>query len=385
MDNQPQDLNQNVDSTMNPTPNTEAFQPQGQDFSYFDPTQNPQTPAQPEQYFDTSSYPTTPEQPGFSEQIQPDYSAPSQDFSDPNLQPQNISAVSDYSGEVNPNLDPNLSAPLESANTFIEQKTGNKKLFIIAGVVIAVLVLIAGTLVYLNTRNTNDVNNPTPLPGEQAPTPNPELDKQEEKVDVSLTGGDNTPATKARTNSKKKIDLDWNLKSFISPVIDESGNCIVLETCGPDSDKDKDGFTTLQEFQFSTDPLNEDTDADKVADGDEVFVFYSDPKTADSDGDTYKDGDELTACYDPILNSNDNISLSRQTAIGNNVSLKQLHEPTIGTIKTSGASQGDVNSKGVNSVKCVKPASEDSNTGGTSTPTDSDKSDVQDSEKVQTN
>jgi hypothetical protein len=385
MDNQPQDLNQNVDSTLNPTPNTEAFQPQGQDFSYFDPTQNPQTPAQPEQYFDTSSYPTTPEQPGFSEQVQPEYSAANQDFSDPNLPPQNISAVADYSGEVNPNLDPNLQEPLESANTFIEQKTGNKKLFIIAGVVIAVLVLIAGTLVYLNTRNINDVNNPTPLPSEQTPTPNPELDKQEEKVDVSLTGGDNTPATKARTNSKKKIDLDWNLKSFISPVIDENGNCIVLETCGPDSDKDKDGLTTLQEFQFGTDPLNEDTDADKVADGDEVFVFYSDPKTADSDGDTYKDGDELTACYDPILNSNDNISLSRQTTIGNNVSLKQLHEPTISTIKTSGASQGDVNSKGVNSVKCVKPASEDTNTGGTSTPSNSDKSEVQDSEKVQTN
>jgi hypothetical protein len=361
MDNQPQNIDPNnpnfTPTPVDPTPI--------QDFSYFDPTQSQnieQTAAAPDYY--------NPEVP----EIQTDFSTTSQaDFTQPPTVNQYNSPLDpavnpDFTGTTQPidqiytGAQPSYTDPavgytdqaVPAENTFVEQKTGNKRLLIIAGAIIGLLVVVASTLVFLNRPGTTNTN---PIASEQAPVSNPDLNKPKEtKIDTTTTGGDNTPATKARVNSLSKMNTDWLKKKFVSPIIDESGTCIVLETCGDDADKDKDGLTTLQEFQFDTDPQNEDTDTDTIADGDEVFVYYSDPKKADSDDDKFKDGEEIAACYDSIVVADTTISTERLTAIGNNVSLKQLHEPTLKTIKSAGATQSDVNSKGVSTAKCGKPA-----------------------------
>jgi hypothetical protein len=372
MDTQPQNIDPNnpnfTPTPVDPTPT--------QDFSYFDPTQSQNL----EQTSVASDYytPQVPEiQTDFPTQPQPDFTqTPPVDQYNPQSDPtittdfsgssQQVEQI--YTGVQQPFADSVnglASQAIPTENTFVEQKTGNKRLLIIAGAIIGLLVIVASTLVFLNRPGTT---NTTPIASEQTPVSNPDLNKpQEVKVDTVATGGDNTPATKARVNSLLKIETDWLKKKFVSPIIDESGTCIVLETCGDDADKDKDGLTTLQEFQFDTDPQNEDTDTDNIADGDEVFIYYSDPKKADSDDDKFKDGEEIAACYDSIVVADTTISTERLTAIGNNVSLKQLHEPTLKTIKSAGATQSDVNSKGVSTAKCGKPAPATTTPASTST------------------
>jgi hypothetical protein len=361
MDNQPQNIDpNNPNFTPNPVEPTST-----QDFSYFDPTQSQNL----EQTTTASDYynPQVPEiQTDFSSTTQTDFvQPPVVDQYNPQLEPTlnpDFSSTSQPAEQIYTGAQPAYTEPVNtfvdqaapSENTFVEQKTGNKRLLIIAGAIIGLLVVVASTLVFLNRPSTI---NTTPIPSEQTPVANSDLNKPKEiKIDTATTGGNDTPATKARVNSLGKIETDWLKKKFVSPIIDESGTCIVLETCGDDADKDKDGLTTLQEFQFDSDPQNEDTDADNIADGDEVFIYYSDPKKADSDDDKFKDGEEIAACYDSIVVADTTISTERLTTIGNNVSLKQLHEPTLKTIKSAGATQSDVNSKGVSTAKCGKPA-----------------------------
>jgi hypothetical protein len=328
----------------------ENFQPQAnnfseapQDYSYFDPTlvQEPQAQAPTADYYNTGEY--------------VNYEAPqgaSQDF------------YNQSTGAIDPNLgvapiapiDPLAQGTAEVQNTFTEQKTGNRKLLFIAIGAVVVLLLAAGSLVFLNFNNKNTkTETPTSEPAVSTIVSKP---NETPKIDNTSTGGDNTPASKARKNFDSKTTQDWNKKSFTSPSIDAEGNCIVLETCGTDSDKDRDGLSTVQEYQFGTDPLNEDTDTDGISDGDEIFVYYSDPGNKDTDNDTYSDSDEVVSCFDPIVISVDNISTSRLTTIGNNVSLKTLHEPTIKTLKAKAASQVDLNSKATVSAKCLKPATD---------------------------
>lgn len=59
------------------------------------------------------------------------------------------------------------------------------------------------------------------------------------------------------------------------------------------ADEDNDGLDDLQEFENGTDPNNEDTDADGLADGNEVNTHGSDPNDPDTDGDGLSDGDEV--------------------------------------------------------------------------------------------
>jgi hypothetical protein len=323
------------------------FSTPSQDFSYFDPTQiqEPQVQAPTADYYNTGDY--------SNYGVAPQDTTP-QDFY---TQPDNTSYQDPNLGVVPiANIGSPASTENEVQNTFTEQKTGNRKLLFITIAAVVILMIAAGTLVYFNINKTSKTDTATSQPSTSssiiaAPEP-------AQKVDNTVTGGDNTPATKARKNFDSKVTQDWNKKSFTSPSIDAEGNCIVLETCGIDSDKDRDGLSTIQEYQFGTDPLNEDTDADGISDGDEIFVYYSDPYNKDTDSDTYSDSEEIVACFDPNIASADNFSQTRLTTIGNNVSLKTLHEPTIKTLKSKSATQVDLNSKATVFAKCVKPASD---------------------------
>ena len=58
-------------------------------------------------------------------------------------------------------------------------------------------------------------------------------------------------------------------------------------------DTDGDGLTNQQEVEIGTDPLNPDTDADELGDGEEYLRQGTDPLNQDSDGDTLSDGEEV--------------------------------------------------------------------------------------------
>lgn len=64
-------------------------------------------------------------------------------------------------------------------------------------------------------------------------------------------------------------------------------------------DTDNDSLDDVREKDIGTDPLNWDTDADELGDGDEVIIWKTDPLNPDTDGDTYKDGAEVKNGYNP--------------------------------------------------------------------------------------
>jgi len=59
------------------------------------------------------------------------------------------------------------------------------------------------------------------------------------------------------------------------------------------SDVDDDGLTYQEERNLSTDPFNDDTDGDKLLDGDEVNIYHTNPLSQDTDGDGHSDYDEI--------------------------------------------------------------------------------------------
>jgi hypothetical protein len=68
------------------------------------------------------------------------------------------------------------------------------------------------------------------------------------------------------------------------------------------TDQDADNAPDELEPGLGLDPSNPDTDADHVADGDELNIYGTDPAVADTDGDGILDGEELFATHtDPLV------------------------------------------------------------------------------------
>ena len=64
-------------------------------------------------------------------------------------------------------------------------------------------------------------------------------------------------------------------------------------TVATESDLDADNYPDALEWDLGLDPTNVDTDADGVADGDELNIYGTEPTVADTDGDGIVDGGEL--------------------------------------------------------------------------------------------
>jgi hypothetical protein len=68
------------------------------------------------------------------------------------------------------------------------------------------------------------------------------------------------------------------------------------------TDQDADNYADDLEPGLGLDPTNPDTDADGVADGDELNIYGTDPLAADTDGDGVFDGEELFGIFtDPLV------------------------------------------------------------------------------------
>lgn len=67
-------------------------------------------------------------------------------------------------------------------------------------------------------------------------------------------------------------------------------------------DQDADNYADELEWDLGLDPNNADTDADGVADGDELNIYGTDPLAVDTDGDGVFDGEELFGIStDPLV------------------------------------------------------------------------------------
>ncbi|KKM05608.1 hypothetical protein LCGC14_1752360 [marine sediment metagenome] len=84
-------------------------------------------------------------------------------------------------------------------------------------------------------------------------------------------------------------------------ALDVAGNSIVesitIYLVTANSDIDKDGLIYSDELIHSTDPFNNDTDSDKLSDGDEVNKYQTNPLSPDTDGDKLSDGEEVNKYY----------------------------------------------------------------------------------------
>ncbi|MFH1193717.1 MAG: hypothetical protein V1661_01850 [bacterium] len=103
----------------------------------------------------------------------------------------------------------------------------------------------------------------------------------------------------------KPLSPNLNLNNTIStpPPAQETQNPPPAATPAPEQivavDSDNDGLTDAEEKKLGTDPLNPDTDGDRLFDGEEVNVYHTDSLNPDTDGDGFQDGAEVQAGYDP--------------------------------------------------------------------------------------
>lgn len=148
----------------------------------------------------------------------------------------------------------NAPAPVEPLQELpeMEEDGGRKKIFVVLGTIVALLVILAGAWFaysqWLSAPKTPEqpvVNEPTNVP-----------------VNNSVV----TPTT-----TSSEVDNDY----------------------------DRDGLTNSEEEQLGTDPYNADTDMDGLYDRDEVKVWHTNPLNSDSDNDGYLDGDEVVNGYNP--------------------------------------------------------------------------------------
>ncbi|QQS22497.1 hypothetical protein IPM19_02595 [bacterium] len=109
--------------------------------------------------------------------------------------------------------------------------------------------------------------------------------------------------------------------------------CTELVTCGDKSDPDRDGMDNKSEYEKGTDPNNNDSDRDGIADGDEVLIFGSDPLISKTyrEG-TYTDSDFIKGGYD--IQTNEPYTNERLLTIKTMIKQYGLHQPTLTTLGT---------------------------------------------------
>ena len=79
-----------------------------------------------------------------------------------------------------------------------------------------------------------------------------------------------------------------------APVAEPAPETAVTDTTVPtETDLDADNYPDALEWDLGLDPNNADTDADGVADGDEIALYGTEPTVADTDVDGVADGDEI--------------------------------------------------------------------------------------------
>ncbi len=102
------------------------------------------------------------------------------------------------------------------------------------------------------------------------------------------------------------------------------------------ADLDGDGLTNSREKALGTDPLNPDSDGDKLSDGTEVYSSHTEPLRVDSDGDGLKDGEEvLSLGTDPTRADSDS------DGINDGEEVNRKTDPKVADTDSDGLLDGD--------------------------------------------
>ena len=92
-------------------------------------------------------------------------------------------------------------------------------------------------------------------------------------------------------------NFDEGLTTIFYNATDVAGNSIIENVTTylvtADSDIDNDSLIYSDELIYNTDPFINDTDGDRLSDGDEVNIYQTNPLSSDTDGDNISDGDEV--------------------------------------------------------------------------------------------
>jgi len=98
-------------------------------------------------------------------------------------------------------------------------------------------------------------------------------------------------------------------------------------TVATETDLDADNYADALEWDLGLDPSNPDTDADGVADGDEITIYGTEPTVADTDGDGVLDGEELFGIMtDPLVWNDTSTDASTQSTAQEPTSAPQTFE-----------------------------------------------------------
>jgi len=169
--------------------------------------------------------------------------------------------------------------------------------------------------------------------------------KQQKEAPVNenseLSAGTEEPAAKADVTTPP----EWQKRYF------STEECLDINVCGDSADPDRDGLSNLEEYNTKTDPNNNDSDADGLADGDEVHIFGGSALTQRTNSSVeYTDADFAKGGYDIVTNVK--YSEAKLAEIKTKIKDLGLHQPTIKTLgadnlkqydftDTSGAAAGD--------------------------------------------
>jgi hypothetical protein len=132
--------------------------------------------------------------------------------------------------------------------------------------------------------------------------------------DWTITCGDISPGPGLTVIGPPSVTSDPAPMAAPEPVaepVNEPAPAVAADATEPvpadtavatETDLDADNYADALEAELGLDPSNADTDADGVADGDEITIYGTEPTLADTDGDGLLDGEELFGIMtDPLV------------------------------------------------------------------------------------
>lgn len=170
---------------------------------------------------------------------------------------------------------PKESSALPASFDQEESPRGNKKkLFVLGGIVVGLIIVITGGWYGFKTFVSPAVSPETFYEQPASQTPEEPLANPSGQDDLS-GNGETTEQQPAATGPSETISQTAK-------------------------DSDDDGLTDQEEANLGTNPNEVDTDRDGLFDFEEVKVYGTDPLNADTDGDGFLDGQEVKSGHNPL-------------------------------------------------------------------------------------